>query len=71
MDDLRAHRWHIDPEKCPGLAAEVRGANYKKDRNGKLTEEIVSFHDDALAACRYAIEEELTPGAWCMVGETK
>jgi phage terminase large subunit len=61
---LRAHRWHIDPEKCPGLAAEVRGANYKKDRNGKLTEEIVSFHDDALAACRYAIEEELTPGAW-------
>ena len=58
---LRARpKWHIDPELCPGLAAEVRAATYKKDRNGHLTEEIFSFHDDALAACRYAIEEELT-----------
>lgn len=57
---LRAHKWHIDEEKCPGLAAEVRGATYKKDRNGHLTEEISSFHDDALAACRYAVEDELT-----------
>jgi phage terminase large subunit len=57
---LRARRWHIDPEACPGLAAEARGATYKKDRNGKTTEEIISFHDDALAACRYAIEEEIS-----------
>lgn len=53
---LRSKKWHIDPERCPGLAAEVRGATYRKDRQGNATEEIVSFHDDALAACRYAIE---------------
>jgi len=58
---LRGHRWHIDPDACPGLAAEVRGAVYRKDRFGNLTEEIFSFHDDAMAACRYAIEELLTP----------
>lgn len=58
---LRARKWHIDPDACPGLAAEVRGAVYKKDKNGNPTEEIFSFHDDAMAACRYAIESELTP----------
>lgn len=53
---LRAPKWHIDEAKCPGLAAEVRGAVYRKDRQGKPTEEIFSFRDDALAACRYAGE---------------
>lgn len=53
---LRARKWHIDEVKCPGLAAEVRGAVYKKDRQGKPTEEIFSFRDDAMAACRYAGE---------------
>lgn len=60
---LRAHKWHIDDVACPGIAAEVRGAVYKKDKQGNATEEIFSFHDDALAACRYAIEEKLTPKA--------
>jgi phage terminase large subunit len=58
---LRSREWIIDPVACPGLAAEVRGAVYRKDRNGRPTEEIVSFHDDAMAACRYAVEE-LLPG---------
>ena len=58
---LRAREWIIDPEACPGLAAEVRGAVYKKDRQGRPTEEIVSFHDDAMAACRYAVEELIAP----------
>lgn len=58
---LRARKWHIDPVACPGLAAEARGAVYKKDRSGRVTEEIVSFHDDALAACRYAVEELIVP----------
>lgn len=58
---LRSHRWHIDEQACPGLAAEVRGATYKTDRFGNLTEEVFSFHDDALAACRYAVEEEIAP----------
>jgi phage terminase large subunit len=54
---LRSRPWYIDPIACPGLAAEARGAVYKKDRNGRPTEEIFSFHDDALAGTRYAIEE--------------
>lgn len=58
---LRARKWHIDETRCPGLAAEVRGAVYKKDKNGNATEEIFSFHDDALAACRYSVEQLLTP----------
>jgi len=58
---LRARKWHIDPVACPGLAAEVRGAVYKKDKSGRVTEEIVSFHDDALAACRYGVEELVAP----------
>lgn len=58
---LRSHEWHIDPIACPGLAAEVRGAVYRKDKQGTPTEEIFSFHDDGLAACRYAVEE-LMPG---------
>jgi phage terminase large subunit len=58
---LRAHKWHIDEVACPGLAAEVRGAIYKKDKQGNATEEIFSFHDDALASCRYAIESLITP----------
>lgn len=65
---LRARKWHIDPEACPGLAAEVRGAVYKKDRQGNVTEEIFSFHDDALAACRYAVEELLTPQSAGVMG---
>jgi phage terminase large subunit len=58
---LRGHRWHIDPEACPGLAAEVRGAVYKKDKNGQPTEEIFSFRNDALAAARYAVDELIQP----------
>lgn len=58
---LRGRTWHIDPVACPGLAAEVRGAVYKKDRNGRATEEIFSFRDDAMAASRYAIEELIQP----------
>jgi phage terminase large subunit len=58
---LRDSEWIIDPERCPGLAAEVRGAAYKKDRNGNNTEDIFSFHDDALAACRYAVEDLAKP----------
>jgi hypothetical protein len=55
-----AHR----PCNLPGLAAERCGAVYKKDRiRPRVTEEIFSFHDDALAAFRYAIEEFMKPKA--------
>jgi len=58
---LRSHKWIIDDTECPGLAAEVRGATYLKDKNGEPTEEIFSYHDDALAACRYAVEQFILP----------
>lgn len=58
---LRSQKWFIDDKECPGLAAEVIGANYVKDKNGNPTEEIFSYHDDALAACRYAVETFMLP----------
>jgi phage terminase large subunit len=59
---LRSHRWHVDPEQCPGLVGEIRGYVYHKDKNGKVDDhEPIGFHDDAIAACRYAIERKLTP----------
>ncbi len=54
---LRSRPWYIDEDACPGLAAEVRGASFKKDQQGRITEEISAFRDDAMAACRYAGEE--------------
>ena len=53
--------WTIDPVACPGLAAEVRGFSYRKDKNGTIREidEAVGFYDDAIAAARYAISEKI------------
>jgi len=60
IDFLNSRVWHIDPVACPGLAAEVRGFSWRKDRNDQLTDEGTGAHDDAIAACRYAIEHLLT-----------
>lgn len=45
--------WMIDPVACPGLAAEVRGFSYRKDKNGTTREidEAQGIRDDAIAAC--------------------
>jgi phage terminase large subunit len=54
--------WYIDPVACPGLAAEVRGFSYRKDKNGTIREidEAQGIRDDAIAACRYAIEHKIS-----------
>lgn len=54
--------WTIDPVACPGLAAEVRGFSYRKDKGGALKEidEAQGIRDDAIAAARYAISEKIT-----------
>jgi phage terminase large subunit len=56
--------WTIDPVTCPGLAAEVRGFSYRKDKNGTIREidEAQGIRDDAIAATRYAIEHKISGG---------
>lgn len=54
---LNRNKWVIDPEKCPGLANEVQCFKWKEDKEGNPLDEPVAFKDDAIAACRYAIEE--------------
>jgi len=59
---LNRGEWVIDPDKCPGLASEVKGFKWKEDRDGNVLDEPVKFKDDAIAACRYAIEEKTKNG---------
>jgi len=54
---LNRGEWIIDPEACPGLVSEVGMFKWKEDRDGNPLDEPVKFKDDAIAACRYAIEE--------------
>lgn len=58
---LAGLEWTIDPVTCPGLAAEVRGFSYRKDKNGTIREidEAVGIYDDGIAAARYAIAEKV------------
>ena len=42
----------------PGLTSEVKTYKWKEDRDGNVLDEPVKFKDDAIAACRYAIEEK-------------
>lgn len=55
---LNRGKWVIDPEKCPGLASETKSFKWKEDKDGNPLDEPVKFKDDAIAACRYAIEEK-------------
>lgn len=54
---LNRGKWIIDPEKCPGLTSEVSMFKWKEDKDGNPLDEPVKYKDDAIAACRYAIEE--------------
>lgn len=60
--------WLIDPVACPGLAAEVRGFSYRKDKNGTIREidEAQGIRDDAIAATRYAIEHKISGGKFVL-----
>jgi len=53
--------WYIDPDKCPGLVSEISTYKWKEDKDGNPLDEPVKFKDDAIAACRYAIEERIKP----------
>lgn len=55
---LNRGEWIIDPVQCPGLASETKSLKWKEDRDGNPLDEPVKFKDDAIAACRYAIEEK-------------
>ena len=54
---LNRGAWHIDPAACPGLASEVSSYKWKEDKDGNPLDEPVAFKDDAIAACRYAMED--------------
>lgn len=58
IDYLKSLKWFIDPDKCPGLLAEVQSFSYKEDKFGNKTDDPVNFKDDAIAAVRYAVEEK-------------
>jgi len=40
-----------------GLVSEISSYKWKEDRDGNPLDEPVKFKDDAIAACRYAVEE--------------
>jgi phage terminase large subunit len=54
---LNRGKWVVDRERCPGLAGELSTYKWWEDREGNVLDEPVKFKDDAIAACRYAIEE--------------
>ena len=56
IDFLKSKKWYVDPEMCPGLLAELQTYKWAEDPDGNLLDEPVSFRDDAIAACRYAVE---------------
>ena len=58
IDYLKSLKWYIDPDKCPGLLAEVQSFSYKEDKFGNKTDDTVNFKDDGIAAVRYAVEEK-------------
>ena len=55
---LNRGEWIIDPELCPGLSSETKSFKWKEDKDGNVLDEPVKFKDDAIAGCRYAIEEK-------------
>ena len=54
---LNRGTWYIDPVACPGLVSEISSYKWKEDRDGNPLDEPVKFKDDAIAACRYAVED--------------
>ena len=55
---LNRGTWFIDPAACPGLVSEISTYKWKEDRDGNPLDEPVKFKDDAIAACRYAVEDD-------------
>jgi phage terminase large subunit len=59
---LNRGTWFVDKKQCPGLTAELATYKWKEDKEGHVLDEPVSFHDDAIAACRYAVERQPQEG---------
>ncbi|GHV77161.1 terminase [Spirochaetia bacterium] len=55
--ELNRGIWYVDPVACPGLVSEIATYKWREDRDGNPLDEPVKFRDDAIAACRYAVEE--------------
>jgi phage terminase large subunit len=58
---LNRGAWYVDPKACPGLVSEIAAYKWKEDRDGNPLDEPVGFRDDAVAACRYAVEDMNLP----------
>ncbi len=56
IDFLKGRKWFVDPVKCPGLLSELQVFKWREDKDGNLLDEPVNFKDDAISACRYAVE---------------
>jgi phage terminase large subunit len=55
--ELNRETWYVDPVACPGLVSEIATYKWREDRDGNPLDEPVKFRDDAIAACRYAVED--------------
>jgi hypothetical protein len=47
----------VDPEACPGLVSEIGTYKWREDADGNPLDEPVKFKDNAIAACRYTVED--------------
>ena len=56
LNYLNSKKWHVDPINCPGLAAEVKGYSWRKDKYGNTLDEPIAINDDSIASVRYALE---------------
>lgn len=54
LDLLKRTRLHIT-KRSTNLLKEIRGYQYKKDKDGKLTEEPIKLFDDGVDAARYGV----------------
>ncbi|GHV81307.1 PBSX family phage terminase large subunit [Spirochaetia bacterium] len=65
--ELNRGTWYVDPVACPGLVSEIATYKWREDRDGNPLDEPVKFRDDAIAACRYAVEElDMKKTAWVL-----
>ena len=58
IDYVNRYRLHI-PSACVDGIKELKSFCYKKDRNGKLTDEVVEYNDHFVSTLRYGIHTHL------------
>lgn len=55
INALKRYEWVVHP-RCVNLLNELGQYHWKKDKNDEATDEPINYNDDAIAACRYAVE---------------